>query len=442
MIEDLVITGWTQIWDILTASYTRTWTNPEWDTLFQWYVDWVAIEWANSETYQAMQSWEFVIAVLPVDNQWNEWDIEYSDPFTVEDFETAEPIEKEYLVKLYDSELNFVKVCPVSIITNDISFSESIDAGQWELVMNLNLPIDTNYFSNVKYIKVFVNDNSWLNNALIYSWYLSKYSRIYSNNRENIQATFLSLFSLFNEIFYKNWSWSTQFTTSWDPANLIKDIVDQVSTYYPNIFTYTNDSIISYWSSIDVEVSDKKCWDLIQEIVRWTNYHFFVWADWVVKYKPKPTAISHYFTYERDVKALTIPTDFEQVVNAVRVQYWYIGGQHSWITDRAEDSDSIAQFWRKEITIVNQSIYWETSANLYRDQYLQQNSQWKENISVTVNNIYQIETIHPWDTIKIRNLWLNVSGLQIRSVSYSYEQVVLRLEYISTFWEEVFNSNK
>lgn len=441
MIENLIITGWNQIWDILSASYSRNWANPEWESQFQRYVDWVAIEWANERTYQALQSWEYVIAVLPVDNQGNEWDIIYSDPFSVADFEKEEPIEKEYLVKLYDRNLNFVKVIPLSIITNDISFSESIDAGQWELVLNLNLPIDTDYFDWVKYIKVFVNDNSWLNDFLIYSWYLSKYSRIYSNNRENIQATFLSIFSLFNEIFFKNWAGDTQFTTSWDPATLIKNIVDQVSEFYPNLFSYTAESIVDYWETIDLEVIDRKCWDLIQEIVSWTNYHFFVWADWIVKYQPKPTQISHYFTYERDIKALTIPTDFEQVVNAVRVQYWYIWWPHSWITDRAENSESIAKFWRKEITIVNQSIYWEASANIYRDQYLQQNSKGKENISVTVSCLYQIETIHPWDTIKIRNLWIDIAGLQVSSISYQYEQAVLRLEYVTNLWAEIFSSN-
>nr|DAS81071.1 MAG TPA: hypothetical protein [Bacteriophage sp.] len=123
--------------------------------------------------------------------------------FRVEEFEIQEPIQKEYMIKLYDQHLNFVKVCPVSIVTNDISFSESINTGQGELTLNLNLPIDTNYFENVKYIKVFVNDSQGLEDHLIYSGYLSKYVRIYSNNRENIQAHFLSLFSLFNEIYYK-----------------------------------------------------------------------------------------------------------------------------------------------------------------------------------------------------------------------------------------------
>lgn len=439
MIRNLEIQGNKKIWSLLLASYQSTIGNLG-EVAFQWYVDWIAIEWANEMTHKALQAGEYIVAVLPSTTQGEQGAIQYSEAFLIEEIKKEKPIEKEYLVKLYDSKLNFVKVCPLSIITNDISFSESINAGQGELMLSLNLPIDTDYFADVKYIKVFVSDSAGLEDYLIYSGYLSKYTRIYSNNRENIQAHFLSLFSLFNEIYYKQGG-ETKFKKSWDPASLIKEIVDQVSEAYPNLFSYTAESIKNYGKSINLDVTDKKCGDLIAEIVWGTNYRFFLWADGVIHYKPKPSQISHYFTYERDVKALTIPTDFEQVVNAVRVQYWYIGWPHSWITQFAENTESIKKYWRKEITIVNQSLHGEESANEYRDQYLLQNSRDKKNISLTVNSLYQIEKIHPWDLIKIRNLGVEVSGLQVASVSYSYEQATLKLEYATTLWKEIFTSN-
>ena len=439
MIRNLEIQGNKKIWSLLLASYQSTIGNLG-EVAFQWYVDWIAIEWANEMTHKALQAGEYIVAVLPSTTQGEQGAIQYSEVFLIEDLKKEKPIEKEYLVKLYDSKLNFVKVCPLSIITNDISFSESINTGQGELMLSLNLPIDTDYFANVKYIKVFVSDSAGLEDYLIYSGYLSKYTRIYSNNRENIQAHFLSLFSLFNEIYYKQWG-ETTFRKKWDPAEILKDIVDQVKEAYPNLFSYTAESIVNYGQSVELEIKDKKCGDLIAEIVSGTNYQFFVWADGIVRYQPKPSEISHYFTYEKDVKALTIPIDFEQVVNAVRVQYWYIGWPHSWITKFAENTESIQKFWRKEITIVNQSLHWEASANLYRDQYLLQNSKGKQNISLTVNSLYQIEKIHPGDLIKIRNLGVEVSGLQVSSVSYSYEQSVLKLEYTTSLWKELLSPN-
>lgn len=226
-------------------------------------------------THKALQAGKYIVAVLPSTTQGEQGVIQYSEAFLVEERDKEEPISKEYLVKLYDQNLNFVKVCPLSIITNDISFSESINAGQGELTLNLNLPIDTDYFENVKYIKVFVSDSAGLEDHLIYSGYLSKYVRIYSNNRENIQAHFLSLFSLFNEIYYKQGG-ETTFRKNADPAEIIREIVDQVSAAYPGIFSSTVESIVNYGQSVELEIKDKKCGDLISEIVSGTNYQFFV----------------------------------------------------------------------------------------------------------------------------------------------------------------------
>ena len=438
MIEDLLIIGNTDIWSVLTASYTWTWTNPEWDSEYQWYVDGVAIQWANWQTFQALEWWTYVVAVLPVDNQWNEWEIEYSDEFVVQE-KIDEPIEKEYIVKAYDKNFTFKKVIPASIITNDITYTETKNSWQWQLVLNLNLPIDTDYLDDIKYIKVFVNSNNWLEDELLYTWYLSKYSRLFSNNKENVQATFLSLFSLLSEVYYKNSNWDDEFTIEWiEPATFIKDVIDYFNQSYSWIITYTNDSIVNYWSLINIECKWNKCSDLLMNIVNWLTYYLYVWADGVVQFKPKPSTITHEFTYEKDITALTVPQDFEQVVNAVRVQYWYIWWPHTWITDRAENQESIAKFGRKEETVVNTSIYGNDSAVIYRDSILNKYAEWKQNIRMTVNNRYLIESIHPWDTIKIRNIWLDISWLQVNSITYQYEQVQISLEYQTTLAEQIF----
>lgn len=121
----------------------------------------------------------------------------FSEPLDIQYYSiTVEPIEKQYIVKLYNANMQFIKVLPAGLITNDIKFSESIDAGQGELSLNVNLPIDTNYFNGVRYCKVFVSDNTGVDNMLIYSGWLSKVSRVYSNQKENIQIIFLSLYSL------------------------------------------------------------------------------------------------------------------------------------------------------------------------------------------------------------------------------------------------------
>jgi hypothetical protein len=71
---------------------------------------------------------------------------------------------------------------------------------------------------------------------------------------------------------------------------------------------------------------------------------------------------------------------------------------------------------------------------------LSENKDLKKDIQVEVNTLFPIETIHPWQTIKIANLWLNIENAQIQNVKYTYEKTTLTLEYYTSIWQEIFNS--
>ena len=408
-------------------------------TEFQWYRDNVAIPGETNQIYylQITDQWHEITCAI-----WNNWEIDICEPIFIDYYSLeVKPIEKEYIVKLYDKNMEFIKVLPASIITNDISFSESIDAWQWEMELSINLPIDTDYFENVRYGKVFVSDNNWINDLLIYSWRLSKISRVYSNNKENIQATFLSLYSLLEDVLLrKNWAdnWNPTFSKTWDPANILKFIIDYFSSKYPNTLSYTEDSIDEYWESITIEFDGISCARWIKNLVNWLSYYVFVWADGIVHFHNTPATATHLLTHEKDITSLTIPEDKEQIKN--KVQVIYQEEQISTLTNIATDSDSIDENWVKEILLSRQDLNDQTSAELYRDQYLSEYKNLRKNITITVNSLYPIETIHPWDTIKIRNLGLNIDNAQVNKVSYKYEKAILNLEYYQTVAQEIFNS--
>jgi hypothetical protein len=65
---------------------------------------------------------------------------------------------------------------------------------------------------------------------------------------------------------------------------------------------------------------------------------------------------------------------------------------------------------------------------------------WKKNISLTVSTLYPIESIHPWDTVRIRNIDLDIKNLQISKIDYNYEQVKISLEYYTSISKQIFNS--
>lgn len=437
-----VIISWTiAVWSVLSVSYEYSWTNPEWATEFQRYRNGEAIsgETTNSYTIKITdQSCDLVCAVAPVDNQWNVGEIAYSNTLTVQIYSTEiKPIEKQYIVKLYDGSMNFLKVIPAWIITNDISFKETIDAGQWELKLNLVLPIDTNYFENVRYCKIYMNDNQGTENLLIYSWRLSQVQRQYSNQKENITVIFLSLWSLLDTVILRNWTDPT-FSKTGDPANILKFIIDYFNTVYSWILSYTAESIDNYWSSITIQFDWISCQKALKNLVNWLSFYLFIWADGVVNYHDTPANATHLLTYERDINALTIPEDNEEVANTVQLIYKIDGVEHE--TSIVQDLDSISKYWQREVLIRRSDLQNEASAETYRDNYLSENKDLKKNIQVEVNTLFPIEIIHPWQTIKITNLWLNIDNAQIQNVKYTYEKTVLTLEYYTSIWQEIFNS--
>lgn len=437
-----VIISWTiAVWSVLTVAYSYTGDNPEWATEFQRYRNGEAITGETWNTYTIKitdQSCDIVCAVAPVDNQGNIWEIAYSNTLTIQIYSTEiQPIEKQYIVKLYDWSMNFLKVIPAGIITNDISFNETIDAWQGELKLNLVLPIDTDYFDGVRYCKVYMNDNKGTTNLLIYSWRLSQVQRQYSNQKENITVVFLSLWALLDTVILRNWTDPT-FSKTGDPANTIKFIIDYFNTIYPWILSYTAESIDNYWSSITIQFNWISCQKALKNLVNWLSYYLFIWADGVVQYHDTPNSATHLLTYERNINQLTIPENNEKIVNVVQIIYNIDDVDYeTWII---QDTSSILQFGYREGLIRRSDLKNEASAEKYRDNYLTENKDLKKNIQVVVNTLYKIETIHPWQTVKITNLWLEIENAQIQNVKYTYEQTTLTLEYYTSIWQEIFNS--
>ncbi len=427
---------------VLTVQYNYTGDNPEWSTEFQRYRndEIISGETWNSYTIKITdQSCDLICAVAPVDNQSNVWEIVYSEPLTIELYsEEIKPIEKQYIVKLYDQEMNFLKIIPAWIITKDIKIQETIDAWQWQLTLDVNLPIDTNFFDNAMFVKVYVNNSKWMQDFLIYTWQITQVQRQFSNNQENIKIVCLSLWALMSNVILRNPSGDPTFSKTWDPADIMKFIVDYFSSVYPWLISYTWTSIENYGSSITIEFDKISCQKAIVNLVRGLQYHSFIWADGVVYYKPKPNTATHLLTYWKDIVQLTIPEDTENIENVVQVSYLIDNVEY--FTSIVSDQDSVDEYMHKETIIERADLKDEASANLYRDEYLQKNKDAKNNITLVVNSLYDIEYMKPWDTVKIRNLWLNIENAQIQNIQYQYEQCKLTLEYYTTIWQQIFNS--
>lgn len=202
--------------------------------------------------------------------------------------------------------------------------------------------------------------------------------------------------------------------------------------------SYTNESVETYGTSITLEFNTNNCADALKNLVNGLSYYMFVGADGVVHFHPTPTSATHLLTYEKDVTALTVPEDKEKVANKVQVVY-YDNGVEAY-TGIATDPTSISMYGVKEVMLSRTDLTNLASAELYRDEYLNEHKSEVQNIQVTVSCLYPIENIHPGSTVKIRNNDLNINNAQIYKITYQYEQMQLTLNYYTNIAEQIFNS--
>jgi hypothetical protein len=90
---------------------------------------------------------------------------------------------------------------------------------------------------------------------------------------------------------------------------------------------------------------------------------------------------------------LTIPKDTENIENVVQVSY--LVDNVEYFTSIATDQPSVDEYMHKETIIERADLKDEASANLYRDEYLQKNKDAKNNITLVVNSLYDIEYMKP-----------------------------------------------
>lgn len=344
-----------------------------------------------------------------------------------------------FQIKIYNSaNITLIRTISPKDIISDISFTMDINWWHWEQSIELAYKIDDNTISLWDIVKITMfNDNnkSW---KQIYMWTITRIWRKQTETRQTIVLTCLWVSSLLvDDEFRKNYSWN-----SWD---IIRSLIDQYNSSYANIFTYTSSSIDD-WIAITGEETWTYLW-LIASISKRTWYYFYIDWEWVVWYKQKPTTPTHYLTNKKDVQEFIVNEDIESLINSVKAYWKYNEPVSPWIwietfiTSDYEDAASISTYWKKHWKVEIRTGS-QTYLDNYAIQYVNNNKTPKSVASIIVNRKYNIESIKPWDTIKIKNFEYNLSNLQIMHINYTPDTATLSLwEYKSFWWEIIKQKN-
>lgn len=317
-----------------------------------------------------------------------------------------------------------------NLLLSEISFTENLNGWQGELVLEINKPItDSTYsFGDIVQINKFWERLSQDSSPTIYTGYVSRIGRIQSNqNKQIVELTLLGMGSLLS-----GESLSFTFNGVINTGDAIKEIIDGFVWDNPNTLLYTETSIadgsaLAIWS---VEGSRLEC---VKRICEMSNMKFFIDADRIVNVFPKPWSPTHYLTNNKNIENIEIYEDTEWIVNKVNAYNTMV---IPYLESHYEDSWSIATYWKKEITL-NVNVWWQDAIDVYAQNYVNERKDSKKESKVIVNRNYPIETLKPWDTIKIRNFAYTFDNIQIIKVSYSPTKCTLYLDYYTSYGEQI-----
>lgn len=337
-------------------------------------------------------------------------------------------IDKSYQIKVYEIDWSYKTTISPSQVMNDLTFSANINWWQWQLSVSLDIAFDNTTFDLTDVVEVYEIDASNKNWRLIYTWYVTQLQRQYSNKWEYVSLVCVWLYAMLANLYF--YSSAYKFTLNQAPDQTIKDILDYFNTVYTwSRFSYSWGWISAYGSSINIEFDHTKCTDAISNTQKaTTDFYFYIDKDGQAIYKTKTfSTVDHNFTIWKDVDDLKANENVENVVNKYMLAYG--SGTSAW---PYTDATSQATYWVREKYELISNIKDLASANNYWNKYIAQYKDHKREIVLTINNNYDIESIRPWQFVKVNNTDYSIDWLQIQKIQYSQDKVIVYLDNYST----------
>lgn len=353
-----------------------------------------------------------------------------------------------YQIKVYTNWLVFKKVINERQIVWSYNFTANINSSMWPLNILLNTNINNNEYNVWDIVKVFWVDDFNKTWKQVYWWVINKIRRIGDETKETIELQCLWYSQLF---FYSTITW---ISTNDLPENIVTNIFNYVSWLYPWLFSIW---WLWSWTTISYSINDwSNAIDHFQKIWEETWWKWFIDSEWVLTFWEKPNTATHSLTYQSNISNLEVIEDWDEIINSVIVEYSPNFSSRPWplqvLQTTVDNSSSISQYWLRQVILrwdtrlissdpTEFAFFWPiwlTSAiDLWNNTL---NLEPKRVLRIKVNNRYDYQSIKPWDTIKVKNIWLIIDNVQVLKVQYWIDGATIdceKLQNLGTIWQSL-----
>jgi len=323
---------------------------------------------------------------------------------------------KTYQIKTYNLDWSYKATINPNDILNEVSFTSNVDGGVGELRIQTTYKIDDSTFQGGEYVKVVLFDDYHKSWKQIYYGFISQIIRSVEASREYTTLVCLWINSLLNSILFTNWSYTKT------PSAMVTDVLTFFQNKYGCITAWTIDD--SDTTAQNYNRSYKSCFDIIKSVAEWSWSKFLIDGDGKLQFFKN--GASHFLKLHYDIDKMSITDTIEPVVNN------YYLARNGWTVQTYTDATSITTYGEKDLYEQNSSLNSANTQNAYGNQYIADNKNPKEEMTITLNTNFPFENINPWDKITVLNAWIDITDKVINKISYKPDQCVLTIAKTDT----------
>lgn len=336
-------------------------------------------------------------------------------------------IPKHYFYRVYTAGV-LVATWTKEVISEP-RFRSVINGGPGQLIVELARPFDDfgeddDVRLNNK-VNCYVVDKDAPNGSLLYSGYISGYQPIINGVTEKVEVTILGFVAELERNILRASPNLLASTTveylSYDPSNILKDVIDKYRAQggqlrYDSTTILLTNTVVSYTFNTN---TIKECFDKVVELCP-VGWFFRIDPDGFVYLRPKNILADHSFVLGKHVERLSTFRRIEDLINRVL----FTGAGSPALFRAYENTGSQGSFGMYERKVVDQRVSLSATASIIANRLIdtQKDPEIRSTFTIIDNNGpgprgYDIETIKPGQTLRVKNLKTGVASTSLWDVA-------------------------
>lgn len=334
---------------------------------------------------------------------------------------------KSYEVKLYSRTGLFKKTINPRNISSEISFSEELEWGQWDLTLSVEWNFSDFLSTDIVEIREVDEDNKQISKT--YTWIIEEIWVDEFEWKSLVNIQILWVFTALNNLIFKQSS-NRVFTVSMTPWNLVKAIIDSFNTDYwtlsgwntqnltTNLIRYTASSIDVTWTAANYSFDNDTCLDAINKSLEDKWFSFYIWADGICYVQQDVNQTTLWLTMWRQVIKVERKVHKRELVNT-------LFHERVWNNEQTyTDPVSTALFWKIEKKQIDSDVQDATTQNTIWAKYISEHAYERNEISIIMKP-QKSESIMPWMLVTINNISIPLVNKKITKISKGKENWTL-----------------